>query len=180
MFPDNSHQRSGFTTPRRHECSEQQQSCFRRQVCASYSKHRHSVALAKTLSRETRSQMPGLNGSWVGKSLHEANLAFTSGCPLLLGCASISQIFRLIDVRQKKIVEFTSVDLSTLEYAALSYVWGGPQRVTLLKQNLVHLQQDGALGELPRTLREVHSGHCYKSRNSLPNPPHFPSLHPMC
>lgn len=99
--------------------------------------------------------MPGLHGSLVRNSLRDANLAFAGACSLMLGRASISQIFRLIDVRQKKIVEFASVDLSTLEYAALSYVWGGPQWVTLLKQNLVHLQQDGALGELPGTLADA-------------------------
>lgn len=111
--------------------------------------------MAKALSRETRDHVPGLHGSLVRNSLRDANLAFAGACSLMLGRASISQIFRLIDVRQKKIVEFASVDLSILEYAALSYVWGGPQRVTLLKQNLVHLQQDGALGELPRTLADA-------------------------
>lgn len=63
-------------------------------------------------------------------------------------------MFRLIDVRQKKIVEFALVDLRTLKYAALSYVWGGPQKFTLLKRNLDHLQQDGALEDLPRTLAD--------------------------
>lgn len=46
-------------------------------------------------------------------------------------------------------------DLSTLEYAALSYVWGGPQKVTLLNENRAALQQDGALKDLPQTLADA-------------------------
>lgn len=53
------------------------------------------------------------------------------------------------------IVELKAVDLSRLQYVALSYVWGGPQRVTLLKENLSALQQDGSLKALPQTLADV-------------------------
>lgn len=38
---------------------------------------------------------------------------------------------------------------------ALSYVWGGPQRATLLKENRSTLQQDGALKGLPQTLADA-------------------------
>lgn len=74
---------------------------------------------------------------------------------LTLDYASITQIFRLINVQRMSIIELNMIDLSTVEYAALSYVWGGPQRVTLLNQNRAALQQDGALKDLPRTLADA-------------------------
>lgn len=54
-----------------------------------------------------------------------------------------------------KIVELKAADLSKLQYVALSYVWGGPQRVTLLKENRNALQQDGSLTDLPQTLADA-------------------------
>lgn len=68
---------------------------------------------------------------------------------------SITPVFRLVDVQRKRIVEFTTIDLGKVEYAALSYVWGGPQRVTLLDENREAMQQDGALQDLPRTLADA-------------------------
>lgn len=60
-----------------------------------------------------------------------------------------------MDVRSLKIVELEAVDLSKLRYVALSYVWGGPQKATLLKENRIALQQDGALKGLPKTLADA-------------------------
>lgn len=73
----------------------------------------------------------------------------------MIHCISLAEVFRLIDVQQRKIVEFAMVDLGKLEYAALSYVWGGPQRVTLLGENREQMQKDGALEDLPRTLADA-------------------------
>lgn len=65
-------------------------------------------------------------------------------------------VFRLIDVIDKKIVLFKTVDLSQIKYIALSYVWGSDQKLMLRKQNYSNLQNYGSLqGLLPRTIDDA-------------------------
>jgi Heterokaryon incompatibility protein (HET) len=53
-------------------------------------------------------------------------------------------------------VLFENVDLSQLKYAALSYVWGEKQRITLQRSNYANLQNRGSLvGRMPRTIEDA-------------------------
>lgn len=63
-------------------------------------------------------------------------------------------IFRLVDTRAERIQEFRDVDISSLSYTALSYVWGGPQKFTLERDKLVEMQKPKSLNsdKVPRTL----------------------------
>lgn len=65
-------------------------------------------------------------------------------------------VFRLIDVRQKSVVELHHPKLAELEFMALSYVWGSTQTARLLKANCISLQRFGSLHEqhLPRTIAD--------------------------
>ncbi|APA11729.1 hypothetical protein sscle_08g064990 [Sclerotinia sclerotiorum 1980 UF-70] len=68
----------------------------------------------------------------------------------------LTPIFRLIDVRESKIVEFYNANIASFEYAALSYVWGGTQRTLLLKSNQQALQRAGSLtGCVPNTIQDA-------------------------
>ncbi|TGO12283.1 hypothetical protein BTUL_0091g00280 [Botrytis tulipae] len=65
-------------------------------------------------------------------------------------------IFRLIDVRESKIVEFRDVNIAYFKYAALSYMWGGPQKTVLLKDNWKVLQESGSLnGRVSKTVQDA-------------------------
>lgn len=68
-------------------------------------------------------------------------------------------VFRLIDVTDEAVKEFRDVKLSTLRYAALSYVWGGPQPVTLQRATVGDMQQPGSLDSdlTPSTIRDAMS-----------------------
>lgn len=48
------------------------------------------------------------------------------------------------------------MDLSQLKYVALSYVWGGKQRITLQRSNYANLQNRGSLvGRVPTTIEDA-------------------------
>ncbi|GAW13585.1 hypothetical protein ANO14919_029720 [Xylariales sp. No.14919] len=64
-------------------------------------------------------------------------------------------LFRLIDVQDKKVIEIRRSKLQCFRYAALSYVWGGPQKFCLEKGNLVALQKSGALRDTPKTIHDA-------------------------
>lgn len=67
-------------------------------------------------------------------------------------------VFRLIDVHKMAIVEKNNVQLSQLEYMALSYVWGTKehQKITLEKENYEELKKDGALrGQVSQTIQDA-------------------------
>lgn len=66
-------------------------------------------------------------------------------------------VFRLIDVTAKAVKEFRNIKLSSLRYAALSYVWGGPQPVTLQRATASDMQQPGSLSSdlVPHTIRDA-------------------------
>ncbi|KAF5872891.1 putative mitochondrial aaa atpase protein [Botrytis fragariae] len=83
--------------------------------------------------------------SWIVDQRHRANL-LNSEIP----------IFRLFDVRESKIVEFRDVNIAYFEYAALSYMWGGPQKTVLLKDNRKALQESGSLnGCISKTVQNA-------------------------
>lgn len=63
--------------------------------------------------------------------------------------------FRLIDVRSARIVQFRQVDLRSLEYATLSYVWGGPLQNALVQANVDDLQVPGSLTDLPKSIQDA-------------------------
>lgn len=65
-------------------------------------------------------------------------------------------LFRLIDIQGRNIVDFHDVRLSDLRYAALSYVWGGPQRTVLLTTNSNQLHTPGSLsGNVSATIDDA-------------------------
>ncbi len=68
----------------------------------------------------------------------------SSSAKTLIKQSSLS-VFRLIDVQHACVVELADVDLSSLEYATLSYVWGRITRLTLQTQNRLDLQKRGSL-----------------------------------
>lgn len=54
-------------------------------------------------------------------------------------------VFRLIDVKEKKVVRFTDVDVAELRFVALSYMWGKAQQTVIRQGNKVALSEAGAL-----------------------------------
>lgn len=64
-------------------------------------------------------------------------------------------IFRLIDVESARIVELRQVDLKSLQYATLSYVWGGLQKSGLTVANTKALQAPGSLANLPKSIQDA-------------------------
>lgn len=65
------------------------------------------------------------------------------------------RLFRLIDVQSARIVEFHDVELRSLEYATLSYVWGGSIQKRLVQANLDALQAPGSLDEVPKSIQDA-------------------------
>lgn len=65
--------------------------------------------------------------------------------------------FRLIDIERQAVVLLQQVDLSSLKYCTLSYVWGRSQPHVLLKGNIHRLQSDNALNtlDLPQTIKDA-------------------------
>ncbi|KAI3322198.1 HET-domain-containing protein [Xylariaceae sp. AK1471] len=63
---------------------------------------------------------------------------------------------RFVDVKQKCVVTLEDVRLSERQYVALSYVWGGPQRLKLERRNNNELAKPGALATetLPQTIAD--------------------------
>ncbi|KAH7122820.1 heterokaryon incompatibility protein-domain-containing protein [Dendryphion nanum] len=60
--------------------------------------------------------------------------------------SEILTIVRLIEPGPKQ---------QTVQYASLSYCWGGPQPVTLTKETFVYLSHDLDIGDLPPTIRDA-------------------------
>lgn len=56
-------------------------------------------------------------------------------------------------MRSSRIVQFRQVELRSLEYATLSYVWGGPLQNALVQANVDELQAPGSLTDLPETIQ---------------------------
>ena len=65
------------------------------------------------------------------------------------------KIFRLVDVQSARLVEFRHVDLGSLEYATLSYVWGGAVQNGLIQANLEGLQASVSLANLPKSIQDA-------------------------
>lgn len=65
------------------------------------------------------------------------------------------KIFRLIDVQELRIVEFRQVNFKSLEYATLSYVWGGSQQNALVRANVGDLQAPGSLANVPKSIHDA-------------------------
>lgn len=65
------------------------------------------------------------------------------------------KLFRFIDVQEEKVVEIGGSNLQSFRYAALSYVWGGPQTFCLRTDNIMELQMPGSLRNTPNTIRDV-------------------------
>ena len=63
---------------------------------------------------------------------------------------------RFVDVVQRCVATIEQVRLSEHEYMALSYVWGGPQKVALVRSNQAQLAEAGSLaaGSLPQTIED--------------------------
>ncbi|KAI1113012.1 HET-domain-containing protein [Nemania sp. NC0429] len=63
---------------------------------------------------------------------------------------------RFVDVKQRCVVTLEDVRLSECQYIALSYVWGGPQRIKLEISNKNEMARPGALaaGTLPQTIED--------------------------
>ncbi|KAL9622769.1 MAG: hypothetical protein Q9160_002887 [Pyrenula sp. 1 TL-2023] len=64
---------------------------------------------------------------------------------------------RLIDVNRKCLREFKNVNISTIRFAALSYVWGKTQTLKLTRENHSQLERENALAtpSLPRTISDA-------------------------
>ncbi|KAI1653446.1 hypothetical protein F4813DRAFT_393630 [Daldinia decipiens] len=60
-----------------------------------------------------------------------------------VGLGSTLEIIRLINVNNRCIVTLTGVQLSAYQYIALSYVWGGPQKLSLTRSNKDKMAQPG-------------------------------------
>ncbi|KAK8115713.1 hypothetical protein PG984_012215 [Apiospora sp. TS-2023a] len=65
------------------------------------------------------------------------------------------KLFRFIDVQEEKVVEIRESNLQSFRYAALSYVWGGPQTFCLRTDNILELQMRGSLRNTPNTIRDA-------------------------
>lgn len=63
--------------------------------------------------------------------------------------------FRLVDVESSRIVELRQVDLRSLKYATLSYVWGGLQKSGLTVADMEELQASGSLTNLPKSIQDA-------------------------
>lgn len=64
--------------------------------------------------------------------------------------------FRLIDVKTKAVERFDNVDLADLKYLALSYVWGGAQRLIINLDNMKQLEITGSLiGAVSKTIEDA-------------------------
>lgn len=64
-------------------------------------------------------------------------------------------LFRLLHVKERKIVDFHNVRPSQLKYTTLSYVWGGSQRTTLQTSNYARLHSAGSLvGQVSKTIED--------------------------
>lgn len=72
-------------------------------------------------------------------------ILITAYLSLLTSHNSEMPTFRLIDVQNMNVVVYNKVDIATIRYASLSYVWGGPQKTRLVKSNLASLQKPQAL-----------------------------------
>src|SRR5687768_2799439 len=67
-----------------------------------------------------------------------------------------TSVFRLIDVRTKAIVTFKDIDVKSLRYVALSYVWGSAQRLAINQSNKLQLGADGSLsGKVTPTIEDA-------------------------
>ncbi|KAF0320022.1 tol protein-like protein [Colletotrichum asianum] len=66
-------------------------------------------------------------------------------------------IFRLIDVTQRAVVRLSNVDITSLRYVALSYVWGkDAQKTTLTRKSKQSLSIPGALdGIVSKTIEDA-------------------------
>jgi hypothetical protein len=59
-------------------------------------------------------------------------------------------------VNTEAIVTFRDIDLASLEYAALSYVWGSAQKLTLRRWDMARLEIPGSLrGQVSRTIEDA-------------------------
>ncbi|KAI1200842.1 HET-domain-containing protein [Nemania serpens] len=63
---------------------------------------------------------------------------------------------RFVDVKQRCVITLEDVRLSECRYIALSYVWGGPQRIKLELHNKDEMAEPGvlAIGTLPQTIED--------------------------
>ncbi|KAF2996751.1 hypothetical protein E8E14_001693 [Neopestalotiopsis sp. 37M] len=66
-------------------------------------------------------------------------------------------LIRLVDVHHHCVRTFVNVNPAKIRYIALSYVWGGPQPLNLLKSNAEHLECEGSLLEvvIPQTISDA-------------------------
>ncbi|KAM7214003.1 Heterokaryon incompatibility protein (HET) domain containing protein [Rhypophila decipiens] len=64
---------------------------------------------------------------------------------------------RFVDVVSRCVVTLDDISLADHEYMALSYVWGGPQKVSIVRANKKALSNPGSLptGHLPQTLEDA-------------------------
>ncbi|KAJ2991518.1 hypothetical protein NUW58_g2485 [Xylaria curta] len=73
-----------------------------------------------------------------------------------IGSKNTLERVRFVDIKQKCVVTLEGVRLSERQYVALSYVWGGPQRLKLERRNTNELAKPGALATkiLPQTIAD--------------------------
>lgn len=72
-----------------------------------------------------------------------------------VGLGNAIERIRFIDVKNRCIVTLRGVQLSAYQYIALSYVWGGPQKLRLTSSNKNKMAQPGSLAEnLPQTIED--------------------------
>lgn len=70
--------------------------------------------------------------------------------------SSAIKVFRLIDVKREAVVTFRNVHLTEIRYAALSYVWGSAQKLTLRGCDVVRLGMPKSLrGQVSRTIEDA-------------------------
>ncbi|KAI1179265.1 HET-domain-containing protein [Nemania sp. FL0916] len=71
--------------------------------------------------------------------------------------ANSIQRVRFVDVKQRCVVTLEDARLTNFQYIALSYVWGGPQKLKLQNANKSQLAKPGILasGTLPQTIEDA-------------------------
>lgn len=84
---------------------------------------------------------------------------------MLTRLSRVVTVFRLINVKERRLVEFRDMALLNFQYATLSYVWGNNQKLQLTSANLKTLQLAGALGE--RTSRTITDAITFSSMMGL-------------
>ncbi|KAK3377149.1 heterokaryon incompatibility protein-domain-containing protein [Lasiosphaeria ovina] len=92
-----------------------------------------------------------LLSSWISKCLSSHG-----ECAIQSQKQKTAKVFRLIDVANKAIQRFEDINITSLRYLALSYVWGSAQKLSIKRQNSAELGVPGSLsGKVSRTIEDA-------------------------